>query len=255
MSLTAFSSAEQRLDAVEFALAGPGGGGHAQPTMLVLRGVREELRLFDILDGDEAGAAVFPVDDHQLLDAVLVQEALGILARDVLAHRHQLVLGHQLGDRLVGIAGKAHIAVGDDAGEPAAAAFDDRNARDLVVGHQPQRVGQGLVRVDRHRVDHHPGLEFLDLADFGGLLVDRQVAMNDAEPAGLGHRDRERALGHRIHRRRDQGDAELDLAGDAGSRLSLARHDARGGGNEHHIVEGQCLSDFHRAYYTIKGSG
>ena len=191
------------------------------------------------------------VDDQQLLDAVLMQQALGILARDVLAHRHQLFLGHQLGDRLARIAGEAHVAVGQDARAPSAcsiAALDHRNARDPVVGHQPQRVGQRLVGVDRDRVDHHPGLELLDLADFGRLLVDRHVAVNDAEPAGLGHRDRQSAFGHGVHRRRDQRDAEFDLAGDAGPCVGLARQDARCGRHQHHVVKGQRLPDFHRAH-------
>src|SRR5271166_6162678 len=52
------------------------------------------------------GAAVGLVDDHQLFDAVLVQEPLGLLARDVLPHRDELVLRHQLGDRLARVGGK-----------------------------------------------------------------------------------------------------------------------------------------------------
>ena len=114
-----------------------------------------------------------------------------------------------------------------------------------MLGHQAQRVGQGLVRMDRDRVYDHAGLEFLDLADFGGLLLDRHVAVDDAEPAGLRHGDRQRALGHGVHRRRDQRDAEFDLARDARSRIGLAGQNARRGGDEHHIVEGQRLADFH----------
>ena len=72
---------EQRLGALQFLAAGAGGGGDAQPPVLVLRGVREELRLLDVLDRDQPGAAVFVVDDQQLLDAVLVQQALGVVAR------------------------------------------------------------------------------------------------------------------------------------------------------------------------------
>ena len=110
---------EQRLGPLELLAAGAGGGGDAQPAVLVLAGVRKALRLLDVLDGDQAGAAIVVVDDQQLFDAVLVQQALGLLARDVLAHRDQLVLGHQLGDRLARIAGEAHVAVGQDADEPA----------------------------------------------------------------------------------------------------------------------------------------
>ena len=40
-------------------------------------------------------------------------------------------------------------------------------------------------------------------------------------------------------------DAEFDLAGDAGSRIGLAGQNARCGWDEHHVVEGQRLADFH----------
>ena len=65
---------------------------------------------------------------------------------DALAHRDQLVLGHQLGDPLARIGGKAHVAVGQDAdqlaGAAVAAAFDHRNAGDAVRLHQLERLGQ-----------------------------------------------------------------------------------------------------------------
>ena len=99
--------------------------------------------------------------------------------------------------------------------------------------------------MDGDRVDHHPGLEFLDLADLVGLLLDRHVAVDDADAAGLGHRDRQRAFGHRVHRRRDQRDAELDLAGEAGAGIGVAGQHRGGRRDQHHVVEGQRLPDFH----------
>ena len=110
---------EQRLGPLDPIGAGAGRGGGAQPAVLVLAGVRKALRLFDVLDRDQPDAAIGFVDDHQLFDAVLMQQALGLVARDALAHGDELVLGHQLGHRLARVAGKAHIAVGQDAGEPA----------------------------------------------------------------------------------------------------------------------------------------
>src|SRR6266480_2632227 len=105
---------------------------------------------------------------------MLVQEALCFIARSRLVHRDEIVFRHQLGDGLVRVVGEAHIAVGQDAAEPArliriGAALDDGDAGNLVVGHQAQRVGQGLVGMDRDRVHDHPGLELLDLADLGLL--------------------------------------------------------------------------------------
>ena len=121
---------------------------------------------------------------------MLVQEALGIFAGDILPHRDKAVPGHQLGDRLARIVGESHVAVSQDSSQPTGAALDDRDAGDFMVGHQPQRIGETLVRVDRDRVDHHAGLEFFDLADFVGLLFNRHIAVDDADSAGLRHRDR-----------------------------------------------------------------
>ena len=53
---------EQRLGALDAVLAGAGRGGDAQPPVLVLAGVGKALRLLDVLDGDEADAAIGVVD-------------------------------------------------------------------------------------------------------------------------------------------------------------------------------------------------
>ena len=115
------------------------------------------------------------VDHQQLLDAVLVQQPLGLVLADALAHRDQVLLGHQLGDLLPRIGGEAHVAVGEDAdqlaGAPLPPPLDHRNAGDAVLLHQRQRVGQRRVGIDGDRVDHHAGLELLDLAHLRGLLV------------------------------------------------------------------------------------
>ena len=117
---------------------------------------------------------------------------------DAFAHGDQLVLGHQLGDALARIGGEAHVAVGEDAdqlaGAAVAAALDHRNAGDAVLLHQLERVGQRRVGVDGERVDHHAGFELLDLAHLLGLLVGLEVAVDDADAAGLRHGDGHAAL-------------------------------------------------------------
>ena len=87
-------------DRAEAGVADGGGGGDPQPALLVLAGVGVGDLLLDVLHRDQADAAVVLVDHQQLLDAVLVQQALGLVLADALAHRDQLLLGHQLGDRL-----------------------------------------------------------------------------------------------------------------------------------------------------------
>ena len=60
-------------------------GGDAQPALLVLAGVRIGDRLLHVLHRDQPDAAVLVVDHQQLLDAVLVEEALGLVLPDALA--------------------------------------------------------------------------------------------------------------------------------------------------------------------------
>src|SRR6185369_5742010 len=65
---------EQSLGTRDPVLTGAGRRRRAQPSVAVLAGMREFLRLLDVLDGDETDAAIAVVDDQQLLDAVLMEE-------------------------------------------------------------------------------------------------------------------------------------------------------------------------------------
>ena len=116
--------------------------------------------------------------------------------------------------------------------------------------HELERIGKRALGADRHRVDHHPGFELLDVAHLVGLGLGLEIAMDHAEAAGLGHGNRQGRVRHRVHRRRQQRDAELDLRGDAGTGVDLAGQDGRGGGNQRDVVEGQGLRDFHGVSYT-----
>ena len=86
-----------------------------------------------------------------------------------------------------------------------------------------------------------PGLGALHLVDLGHLILDGQVPVDDAHPALARERDREASLRHRVHRRRDDGDAELDRAREPRARRHLVREDRRLGGDEQHVVEREAL--------------
>ena len=92
---------DQALGAFEAALPGRRRRRDEEAPLRVLGGVRIGDLLLDVLDRDQADAAVMVVDDEELLDAVLVQQALRLLLVDAVADRDQAVLGHELGDRLV----------------------------------------------------------------------------------------------------------------------------------------------------------
>ncbi len=78
---------DQTLGALEAIIADADGGGGAKTALRILGGVGVQLRLLDVLDGDEADAAAVAVDDQQLFDAVRVQQALGLLLVDVFLDR------------------------------------------------------------------------------------------------------------------------------------------------------------------------
>ena len=81
----------QQLGALEALVADGRGGGDAQAPVGVLGGVGMRGRLLDVLDRDEADAAAVLVDHHQLLDAVLVQQAARLVLGDALADGDDLL--------------------------------------------------------------------------------------------------------------------------------------------------------------------
>src|SRR3546814_12844048 len=99
-------------------------------------------------------------------------------------HGDQPLPGHQRGDRLGGILGPAHVAVGQHADQLLAAALDHRAAGTLVLLHQRPRLGPRLVRVDGHRIDHHAALELLHPAPLVVLLPDVVVLFAYAASPG-----------------------------------------------------------------------
>ena len=87
---------DQQLGALIAALADRGRRGHAQAALRVLAGERMGDRLFHVLDGDQADAAILIVDHDQLFDAMLVQHPLRLVLADALAHRDEVFVRHQL---------------------------------------------------------------------------------------------------------------------------------------------------------------
>ena len=199
----------------------------------------------DVLHGHQADAAIGIVDHQQLLNAVLVQQFHGLIAFDVFGNGDEAFLGHQLTDRLVGIGGKAHIAVGEDTHQLAGIALDHREAGNAVLLAQALGVGKRLVREDGDRIDHHAGFELLHLAHFLRLDVDAEIFVNDADAAGLGHGDGEAAFGDRIHGGRNQRNVEGDGFCEAGRGVGLRRENRGGRRHKEDVVKRQCFGNLH----------
>ena len=71
----------ERLDPLLDVVADADGGRAAQPAGVVAEAFGELLALLDVLDRDQPGEAAVVVDERQLLDAVTLQDRLGLVER------------------------------------------------------------------------------------------------------------------------------------------------------------------------------
>jgi len=222
-------------------------GTDAQASLRILAGLRVLVGLHEVLEGDQATQASGVVDQRQLLDLVLGQQRERIVRLDANRCGDQRHLGHDLADQSGGVALEAHVTVGDDA-EQHHGRVDHRNAADAVGGTQFIGLAQGGVRADGDRLVDHAGLGALHLVDHAGLVVDRQVAVQDAQTALAGHRDGHPLLGDGVHRGRQERHIEGDVAAQPSIRPDLARDDIRFPGLQQDVVERQAQSFEHWWY-------
>jgi hypothetical protein len=100
-----------------------------------------------------------------------------------------------------------------------------REARDLAARLDLADLGEGGVRVDGQRIDDHAAFVALHFAHVVGLFVHRQIAVQDAHAAGLGHGDGEAAFGHRVHGGGHERDVQTDFTRELGLGRHLGGHD------------------------------
>ena len=240
---------DQRRDALFGIAADADRRADAQAFAIVLARVRIVARLLDVLDRDQAAQTKRIVDDQHLLDAVLVQQRQHFVLGSALLHRDQPLLArHDVLDRILGLLLEAQVAVGDDADE--LLAIDHRHAGDVVRARDLHDFADRGLRRHRDRIADHARFELLDQAHFGRLAFDGHVLVDDADAAGLRHRDGEARFGDGIHRRRDDRQVQADRAGQAGAKIDVARKYARKRGNERNVVEGESFGeDAHDLFY------
>jgi hypothetical protein len=90
------TSGDEPFGAFEAVGAGGCGSGGAEAALIIDAGVRVFVGFLDVGDGDEADAAVLVIDDEQLFNAMLMQQAFGFLAINAVAHGDELFVCHQL---------------------------------------------------------------------------------------------------------------------------------------------------------------
>src|SRR5690349_4000746 len=213
-------------------------GGDPEPALAVLGRVRILLALGEVLDRDQPAQPAEVVDQGQLLDLVPLQQGQRVVLADADRRGDQRHLRHDVAHLDVVVGDEAHVAVGDDADQHALG-VDDRQAGDAVTPAEGVDLAQGVVGAAGDRVGDHPGLGALDEVDLRGLVLQRQIAVQHADAALAGHRDRHPGLGDRVHRAGEQRDGELDVAGQTGDGVDAARHHVGLARLEQHVIEGE----------------
>ena len=235
------SRVAQRLGALPRVAEEADGRADAQAALLVLGGERVLLALVEVLDRDEAGELAVVVDQRQLLDAVLREDRDDVVRADADVRRDEALARHDVldeGRRALEARDEAHVAVRDDA-DQLPVGVDDRKTRDAELRAQrldlvDRRVGRG-----RDRVRDHARLAALHAVDLRRLLLDRQIAMQDAEAALARDGDRHARFGDGVHRARDERRGDRDPAGHPRRRVGLARDDIGVSGQEQDVVVGE----------------
>ena len=146
-----------------------------------------------------------------------------------------------MADRIVQLGLEAHVTVGDDA-DQLAAAVHHRHAGDVARLGQGQHVADGGFRADGDRVADDAGLELLDLGDFGSLLLDAQILVDDAHAAELGHGDGQAGFGDGIHGSREDRKLQPQVARQARFQTDILGQDDGMSGDEGDVVVGESFS-------------
>jgi len=120
-------------------------------------------------------------------------------------------------------------------------ALDYRQPRNLMTPHQLECIVQRLPRPYRHGVHDHARLCALDLGDLERLELRAHVLVQNADAAFASHRHRGPPLGHRVHRARHEGDAQLDLPRKASGNVRIRGQKIRVRRQEQHVIEGECF--------------
>ncbi len=202
----------------------------------ILARMRMANRLVHILHGDQTAQAMLIINQRQLLNPMRLQEFLGLFEIDT-GTRGDHLAGHHVAHLLVEAALEAEIAIGQDSDQ--AALGDYGQPGNPEAFHHGDRFADFLLGTDGDRIDDHAGFIFLDGLDFGGLFFDRQIAMDQSDPAHLRDRDRDSRFGDRVHRTRDERNVQADFGRESGRDVAIGRQQVGRLRNQEHVIESE----------------
>ncbi len=215
--------------------------------MIVLAGQRVSLGFFDVLDGHHAFKGKVGVDDQDFFQTVLVQQLAHFVLVGAFTHGDQTLFGrHHFADRDIKTVFEAYVAGRHDADQ--VAIVQHGYAGNVVHAGQFEQITNSGIGFNRDRVLDDTGLELLDLAHFGSLLLDGHVLVDDTDTAFLGHGNCQTGLGDCIHCSRDQRNIQLDATGQTGFQTDFVGKYLGITGHKENVVEckGFLLDTQHR---------
>ena len=180
--------------------------------------------LGDVFDRDQAFQFERVIHHQEAFEFVFVQQRLGLLGGRTFGHRDQaFTWRHDVFDLHVIAGFKAQIAATDDADHFAAVADRETgNAHLIRHGHD---LTHRVLGGDDDRVEQHAALIAFDLGHLSGLLLRREVFVDDAHAAFLGDGDGQTGFGDRVHGGRHQGQVQGDAARELGGKLGVLGQD------------------------------
>ena len=184
------------------------------------------------------------VHHQQLFNAALMQKPPRLVLVNPKRNRGEIFMRHQFAHRLGRIGGKAHIAVGENA-DKLATLFHHGNAADAIGRHERLRLTQRGIGIDGDGIDHHAAFKTLDRAHGGALFLDGEIAVEHANAAHLRHDNCHVSLGHRVHRRGDHRNVEVNAARQPGAGIGHAGHDIGFGRTQQNVIKGQAEWNIH----------
>ncbi|BBG30506.1 cation/multidrug efflux pump [Zymobacter palmae] len=228
---------DQRINAIRRFSTRTDSGTDQQATISIFCSVRVVTCFFDIAHGDHADQ-LFTVDNEDLLDAVFLQLLFDLFQRRAFRYGDQFFTrGHNISNASAQVTLEAHVAASHDTGQLAIVQNGEAGETRLS--------GQLGQFTQRHRRCHSDGLfdddrfEFLDLANFMGLLFDGHVLVDDADTTFLRHADGQARFGNGIHRGRQQRNVDRQLARQASAELNILRQYIGIAGDKKNVVKGK----------------
>ena len=217
-------------------------GAGTQAAVLVLGGVGVLLSLDEVLQGNQTGELACVIDQGQTLNLVVGQQRECFVLGDAGVRGDQRHGGHDVADAntlVVGAGDVADIAVGDDTFQHALFA-DDGQTGDLVVAADLVVFGDGCVSTDGDGVNDHAGLGALHAVHVCRLVLDGEVAVDNAHTAQTCHSDCHRGVGHGVHCGGDDGGVQGDALRQAGGGVRIGGDDVGVAGQQQHVIVGQA---------------